>query len=106
MKGKLKPKFKEEALGKAEIRHVFKLTNAGIIAGSYILSGKVQRNAMVRLIRNDEVITTVKIESLKREKDDVKTVAEGYECGIKLEKFNDVKEGDILECFEMVEEKK
>ena len=106
MKGMLKPKFKEVALGKVEIRHIFKLTNAGTIAGSYVISGKVQRNAMARLIRNDAILCEVKIESLKREKDDVKEVAEGYECGIKLEKYNDIKEGDILECYEMVEEKK
>ena len=106
MKGMLKPKFKEEALGTAEIRHIFKLTNAGIIAGSYITKGKVTRGCSVRVLRGDEVIAETKIESLKREKDDAKEVAEGYECGIKLEKFNDVKEGDILECFELVEEKK
>ena len=106
MKGKVKPKYKEVEIGKAEIRHIFKLSTAGIIAGSYILEGKVTRNAMARLVRKGEVILETKIESVKREKDDVKEVAEGYECGIKLEKSSEIKEGDILECYELVEEKK
>jgi len=106
MKGLHKPTYKEEALGKAEVRHVFKITGAGVIAGSYVTSGKLVRNAMIRLIRNGEILCDVKLESLKREKDDVKEVAEGYECGVKLEKFSDVKEGDILECYQLVEEKK
>ena len=79
---------------------------AGIIAGSYILEGKVVRNAMARLVRKGEVILETKIESVKREKDDVKEVAEGYECGIKVSDSSEIKEGDILECYELVEEKK
>ena len=106
MKGLHKVKYVESPLGKAEVRHVFKITGAGVIAGSYVLQGKLARNAMVRLSRNDEILCNVKLESLKREKDDVKEVAEGYECGVKLEKFSDVKEGDILECYELVEERK
>ena len=106
MKGMLKPKYIENAIGSAEVRHIFKLTNAGVIAGSYVLKGKVIRNGLVRVMRDNEKIAETKIESLKREKDDVREVNEGYECGIKLEKFNDIKEGDILDCFEVVEEKK
>ncbi len=105
MKGLHKVKYVESPLGTAEVRHVFKITGAGVIAGSYVTSGKLARNAMVRLSRGGEVLVDTKLESLKREKDDVKEVAEGYECGVKLEKFSDVKEGDILECYELVEEK-
>ena len=105
MKGLHKVKYIELPLGTAEVRHVFKITGAGVIAGSYVTKGKLARNAMVRLSRNGEVLVETKLESLKREKDDVKEVAEGYECGVKLEKFSDVKEGDILECYELVEEK-
>lgn len=106
MKGLHKVKYIESPLGKAEVRHVFKITGAGVIAGSYVTQGKLVRNAMVRLSRGGEILVDTKLESLKREKDDVKEVAEGYECGVKLEKFSDVKEGDILECYELVEEKK
>ena len=106
MKGMLAPKYKEVALGTAEVRQVFKASNIGTIAGSYITSGKVVRNALVRVIRDSVVIYDGKIESIKREKDDAKEVAEGYECGIKIEKFNDIKELDILECYEMQEEQR
>lgn len=106
MKGMIKPTFKEVVTGTAEVRHIFKVTNVGTIAGSYVKSDKIVRHGSVRVIRDNVVIATAKIESLKREKDDVKEVAEGYECGIKLEKFNDIKEGDLLECFELVEEAK
>lgn len=105
LKGMMPKKYKENMLGTAEVRKVFKLTNVGIVAGCYVKSGKIIRNAMVRLVRDSIVLLEIKIDSLKREKDDVKEVAEGYECGIKLEKFNDIKEGDIFECFEMIEEK-
>ncbi len=106
MKGMLAPKYKEVMLGTAEIRQVFKASNIGTIAGSYITSGKVVRNALVRVIRDSIVVYDGKIESVKREKDDVREVAEGYECGIKIEKFNDIKELDILECYEMQEEQR
>ena len=106
MKGLLAPKYKEVALGTAEVRQIFKASNIGTIAGSYITSGKVVRNALVRVVRDSVVIYDGKIESIKREKDDVKEVAEGYECGIKIEKFNDIKELDILECYEMQEEQR
>ena len=104
MKGMLKPTYKEVIHGSAEVRHIFKVSSVGTIAGSYVKSGKIVRNGSVRVVRDLVVICEAKIESLKREKDDAREVAEGYECGIKLEKFNDIKEGDILECFEMVEE--
>ncbi|MNN87661.1 Translation initiation factor IF-2 [compost metagenome] len=85
---------------------MFKVSNVGTIAGCYVKSGKILRNGLVRVIRDSIVIAESKIDSLKREKDDTKEVAEGYECGIKLEKFNDIKENDMLECFEIQEEKR
>lgn len=103
IKGMLAPKFREVALGRIEVRSVFKLSSAGTIAGSYVLSGKVSRNAQIRVVRDGIVITEDEIASLKRFKDDVKEVASGYECGIGLQKFNDIKEGDILEAFIMEE---
>ena len=103
IKGMLAPKFRENLLGKAEVRNVFKLSSAGTIAGSYVLEGKVTRNAKIRVVRDGIVITEDEIASLKRFKDDVKEVATGYECGIGLQKFNDIKEGDILEAFIMEE---
>ncbi len=106
MKGMLAPKYREEVLGKCEIRRVFKLTNVGVVAGCYVKEGKVVRGTMVRLVRDSIVLHEAKIDSLKREKDDVKEVASGYECGIKLENYSDIKEGDILECFELIEEKR
>ncbi|MEG2310504.1 MAG: translation initiation factor IF-2 [Clostridia bacterium] len=106
LKGMLTPKYKEIMLGCAEVRKVFKVTGVGMIAGCYITDGKIVRNTMVRLVRDSIVIFEIKIDSLKREKEDVKEVAQGYECGIKLEKCNDIKEGDLLECFELQEEKR
>ena len=106
MKGMLAPKYKEVALGTAEVRKVFKASNIGTIAGSYITSGHLVRNAQVRVVRDSVVVYDGKIESIKREKDDVREIAEGYECGIKIEKFNDIKELDILECYEMQEEQR
>ena len=105
MKGMLAPVFKEELLGHAEVRQTIRVPNVGTIAGCYILDGKVTRKGMVRVLRDSVVIFEDKIASLRRFKDDVKEVAEGYECGIGLEKFNDIKEGDILEVYEMVEQK-
>ena len=105
LKGMIPKKYKEVMLGTAEIRKIFKITGVGIVAGCYVKSGKIERNQMVRVVRDSIVILSVKIDNLKREKDEVKEVAEGYECGIKLEKFSDIKEGDILECYELVEEK-
>ncbi len=103
MKGMLAPKFRELALGKAECREVYKITNVGTIVGSHIISGKVTRAAQIRVVRDGIVITEDKIDSLRRFKDDVKEVAEGYDCGIGLDRFNDVKVGDILEAFMMEE---
>ena len=103
MKGMLAPKFRELALGRIEVRTVMNLSSVGKIAGSYVLEGKVQRNALIRVVRDGIVITEDSISSLRRFKDDVKEVQTGFECGIGLEKFNDIKEGDIFECFMMEE---
>ena len=103
MKGMLAPKFKEVPLGKIEVRQVYKITGVGAVAGCYVLSGKVTRNAEIRVVRDGIVLSEDKMSSLKRFKDDVKEVAEGYECGITLEKFTDMKEGDIFEAFIMEE---
>ena len=99
MKGMLAPKTREVVLGRAECRNVFKVKNVGAIAGSYVLSGKVARNSQVRVVRDGIVIFEDTMSSLQRFKDAVKEVAAGYECGIGLEKFSDIKEGDILESF-------
>lgn len=103
LKGMLAPKFVEEELGKAEIRSPFRVPKVGMVAGSYVLEGKIQRNAEVRLVRDGIVIYEGKISSLRRFKDDVKEVNTGYECGIGLENFNDIKEGDIIENYIMKE---
>ena len=103
MKGLLAPEFKENVLGHAEVRTVFKVSGVGTVAGSYVTDGKVQRNASVRLLRDNVVVFEGKLDSLKRFKDDAREVAAGYECGIGLEKFNDIKEGDVIECFVMEE---
>ena len=103
MKGLLDPEFKEEILGKVQIRNTFKVPNVGIVGGAYVTEGKVQRNAEVRLVRDGILIHEGKISSLKRFKDDAKEVAQGYECGIGIEDYNDIKEGDVIECFHMVE---
>ena len=103
IKGMLAPKYRDVELGRAEVRRVFKLSSAGTIAGSYILNGKVSRNCKIRVVRDGIVIADDSIASLKREKDDAKEVMSGYECGIGLEKYNDLKEGDIFEAY-LVEE--
>lgn len=97
----LAPEFKESVLGHAEVRQTIHVPGVGTIAGSYITDGKVARNAEIRVVRDGIVIFEDKISSLKRFKDDAKEVAQGYECGIGLERFNDIKEGDILEAFIM-----
>ena len=106
MKGMLDPEFEEKVIGNAEIRQTFKVSNVGTIAGCYVTNGKVSRNAGIRIIRDNVVIHDGKLISLKRFKDDVKEVATGYECGIQIENFNDIKEGDILEVYVMEEIKK
>ena len=103
MKGMLAPKFKEVELGRAEVRNVFRITGVGMVAGCYVLDGKMQRNAQMRLLRDNIVIYDGAIASLQRFKDSVKEVAAGYECGITFEKFQDIKEGDIIEAFIMEE---
>ncbi len=99
IKGMLAPKFRDVEMGKAEVRSVFKLSSAGTIAGCYIIDGKITRNCKIRVVRDGIVVFEDEISSLKRFKDDVKEVATGYECGVGLEKFNDIKEGDILEGY-------
>ena len=101
MKGMLAPKFKETQLGRVEVRTTYKITNVGLVSGSYVVSGKVVRGASVRVVRDGIVIADDKIASLQRFKDSVKEVAQGYECGITLEKFSDIKDGDIFEVYEM-----
>ena len=103
MKGMLAPKFRDIEQGRIEVRHVYKISNVGMVAGSYVLSGKVTRGSQVRVVRDGIVITEDEIASLKRFKDDAKEVAEGYECGVTLAKFADVKEGDVYEAFKMEE---
>lgn len=106
MKGMLSPEFVEELLGKAEVRTPFKVPKVGVVAGSYVIEGKIQRNAKVRLVRDGIVIYEGEIDSLKRFKDDVKEVSSGYECGIGLTNYNDIKEGDIIENYIIKEIKK
>lgn len=103
MKGMLAPKYKDVDLGRAEIRQVYKITGVGVVAGCYVLEGKITRNANIRVVRDGIIIADDKLSSLKRFKDDVREVAAGYECGMTMEKFNDIKEGDILEAY-VVEE--
>ncbi len=103
MKGMLAPKTREVDLGRAEIRQVYKITNVGTVAGCYVLEGKITRNAEIRVVRDGIIIADDKLSSLKRFKDDVKEVAKGYECGMALTKFNDIKEGDIFEAYEIEE---
>lgn len=103
MKGMLAPKYREVQTARIEVRQVYKITNVGTVAGSYVLEGKVGRNNEIRVVRDGIVIAEDKMSSLKRFKDDAKEVASGYECGITLEKFSDIKEGDIFEAFVMEE---
>jgi translation initiation factor IF-2 len=105
MTGLLNPDYKEVVLGKAEVRQVFKVPKIGSVAGCYVLENKITRSAKVRVIRDGIVVHEGNIDSLRRFKDDVKEVAEGYECGIGIERFNDIKEGDIIEAF-IIEEVK
>lgn len=103
MKGMLDPEFEEKVIGQAEVRQTFKVSKVGTIAGSYVTEGKITRDAGVRVIRDGVVLFEGELDTLKRFKDDVKEVAQGYECGITVAKFNDIKEGDIIEAFVMVE---
>ena len=103
MKGMLDPKFEEKVIGNVEVRQTFRISNVGTIAGAFVISGKVERNAGVRVIRDNVVIQDGKIATLKRFKDDVKEVTKGFECGIQIENYNDIKEGDIIEVYIMEE---
>ena len=103
MKGMLDPKYQEKVIGNAEVRQTFRISNVGTIAGAYVLNGKVERNAGVRIIRDNVVIHDGKLATLKRFKDDVKEVSKGFECGIQIENYNDIKEGDIIEVYVMEE---
>jgi translation initiation factor IF-2 len=103
MKGLLAPQVKETVLGSAQVRQVFRVTGVGTIAGSYVTSGDIRRNAQARLIRDGVVVYESKVDSLKRFKDDAREVHQGYECGIGLENYNDIKEGDVIECYMMEE---
>ncbi len=105
LKGMLAPKFTEVYLGKAEVREVFKISGVGQVAGCYVTEGKISRNGKLRIYRDDVMITEGNVLQLKRFKDDVKEVAQGYECGMSIEKFNDIKIGDFIECY-LVEENK
>ena len=106
MKGMLAPKYQEHIIGNAEVRQTFKISNVGTIAGAYVLDGKLERNAGVRVLRDNVVIHDGKLSSLKRFKDDAKEVTKGYECGIQIEKYNDIKEGDIIEAYILEEIKR
>ena len=106
MKGMLDPKYEEKVIGNAEVRQAFKISNVGTIAGAYVLNGKVERNAGVRVIRDNVVIHDGHLATLKRFKDDVKEVTKGFECGIQIENYNDIKEGDIIEVYIMEEIKR
>ena len=103
MKGMLAPKFRENLLGHAEVRQIIHVSSVGTIAGSYVLDGKITRASKIRIVRDGTVVAEDEIDSLRRFKDDVREVASGYECGISLKKFNDIKEGDVLEAFIMEE---
>ena len=106
MKGMLDPIYEEKVIGNVEVRQVFKVSNVGTIAGAYVLDGKIERNAGVRVLRENVVIHEGKLISLKRFKDDVKEVAKGYECGMQIENYNDLKEGDTIEVYVMEEIKR
>ena len=103
MEGLLEPTFREKIVGRAEVREVFTIPKIGVVAGCHVMSGMLERNARARLLRDDVVVYEGKIQSLRRFKDDVKEVASGYECGLSLEKYQDVKQGDIVEPFVMEE---
>ncbi len=105
LKGMLAPKFTEVYMGKAEVREVFKISGVGQVAGCYVTEGKILRTCKLRIYRDDIMITEGNVHQLKRFKDDVKEVAQGYECGISIEKFNDIKVGDFIECYQVEESK-
>jgi translation initiation factor IF-2 len=103
LRGLLAPEFEERALGTAEVRQLFRVPRVGVVAGSYVTSGEIARGARARLVRDGDVVYQGRVDSLRRFKEDARTVAAGYECGIGLENFQDVKERDVIEAYEMVE---
>ena len=103
MKGMLDPVYEEKVIGEVEVRKLFKVSKVGTICGSYVTDGMITRNSQVRLIRDGVVVYTGKVGTLRRGQDDVKEVKYGFECGITIQNFNDVKEGDIIEAFVMEE---
>jgi translation initiation factor IF-2 len=106
MEGMLSVKMEEESTGDAEVRETFKISRMGTIAGCMVTSGKIFRNSKVRVVRAEEILFDGKLLSLKRFKDDVKEVAKGYDCGIQINEFNDLQEGDIIQCYQEVEVKR
>jgi translation initiation factor IF-2 len=106
MEGLLSPEIKEEVTGTVEIRETFKISKVGTIAGCMVTSGKIFRNSGIRIIREGVVVFSGELVSLKRFKDDVKEVAKGYDCGLQIKNYNDIKIGDVLECFQEVAVKK
>ena len=106
MEGMLSPEMREEITGNAEIRETFKISKIGTIAGCMVTTGKIYRNSGIRIIREGVVIFTGQLTSLKRFKDDVKEVSKGYDCGLQVKNYNDIKVGDVLECFQEVAIKK
>ncbi len=106
MEGMLAPEFEEKVMATVEVRDVFSITKVGTVAGCYVTDGKISRNHKVRIIRDGIVMHTGKLSSLKRFKDDVKEVATSYECGLTIDRFNDIKVGDIIEAFDEVEIKR
>ncbi len=106
MEGMLSPVMKEEITGNAEIREIFKVSKIGSIAGCMVTDGKIYRNSQIRLIRDGVVVYTGELSSLKRFKDDVKEVSKGYDCGLQIKNYNDIKEGDVVEAFQEVAVKK
>ena len=106
MEGLLSPEIREQLVGNAEVREIFKISRVGTIAGCYVTDGKIKRNNPVRVVRDGVVIYDGEIDTLKRFKDDVKEVQSGYECGISIENYNDIKVGDVIENYEVVEEKR
>ena len=106
LKGKLEPEYEEKTLGEAEVRKLFKFSKVGTIAGSYITNGVIKRGAKARVIRDGIIINDSVIATIAREKDQVKEVKQGLECGITIENFNDIKEHDVIEAYELVEIKK
>ncbi|HCW80695.1 MAG TPA: translation initiation factor IF-2, partial [Ruminococcaceae bacterium] len=103
LKGMLAPKLREVALGKAEVRQVYHVSSVGTIAGTHVTSGKITHDAKIRVVRDGVVIAEDSVASLKRFKDDAKEVLEGYDCGIDLQKYNDIKEGDVFEAYTIEE---